>query len=491
MRVAHLHLIVGHGQRAIVKEWSTQLGCWVSRQTTVLIYPKSFARGCMRSSYHMIDLQCPSKNFVAKQYRRKTVMPAQYFDDVAMHSIAEYWALQFNAGGAPKRVRFVPAAVLELPFVDPPLIFAIEPHLVGEFKKHNNNNGYVAEDKRNTPQAFSHFTFHKSQGQLLIVDIQGVGDDYTDPQIMSLDGEGYGRGNLGTKGMEKFLKTHQCNAVCELLTLPKISAKTRRVGGEPQKRKHKKPKAKHSSPKRSPKLPKATSDSAIPTPQSARKPPRRTPQRQSSAAEDLCNVSTPTTSTETIAALPQGPMLLPTPQDRRASSGRSPHLPPSGGGKDFSTPNLQAKHGGGGVGGKRQHRAAAHLRHSLLELRGGSDQPLISIAPPPSNNQHNFAGGNLHTTLSNDDIPMMGSMLLLQGQSTSFDHWGTLSFVESGDQPTDAQQQSYYHSATTGEPGVAPAATDEEQRVLEEEYQRLIERQARRKAERDAVLVDD
>ncbi|CUF59963.1 myosin heavy chain kinase c-like protein, putative, partial [Bodo saltans] len=310
MRMANLHLIAGHGQRGIVKEWSTQLGCWVSRQTMVLMFHKAFARGCMRSSYHLIDLQCPSKNFVAKQYRKKTVVPSQYFDDVAMHSIAEYWALQFNTAGAPKRVRFVPAAVLELPFLSPPLIFAIEPHLVGEFKKHNNNNGYVAEDKRNTPQAFSHYTFHKSQGQLLIVDIQGVGDDYTDPQIMSLDGEGYGRGNLGTKGMEKFLKTHQCNAVCEHLALPRISSKNVRVNkaGEPKQHRKKKPKAKH-SPKQgvagsggSPKLPKVTS-TEFPTPRSGRKPPRHTPKRQTSAADDLCNVSTPTTSTENMARL--------------------------------------------------------------------------------------------------------------------------------------------------------------------------------------------
>lgn len=35
----------------------------------------------------------------------------------------------------------------------------------------------------NTPQAFSHFTYCHSGGKLLICDIQGVGDKYTDPQI--------------------------------------------------------------------------------------------------------------------------------------------------------------------------------------------------------------------------------------------------------------------------------------------------------------------
>lgn len=41
---------------------------------------------------------------------------------------------------------------------------------------------------RHTPQAFSHFTFERSGHELIVVDIQGVGDLYTDPQIHTMDG---------------------------------------------------------------------------------------------------------------------------------------------------------------------------------------------------------------------------------------------------------------------------------------------------------------
>ena len=37
--------------------------------------------------------------------------------------------------------------------------------------------------------------------KVIVVDIQGVGDLYTDPQIHTATGEEYGDGNLGTKGM--------------------------------------------------------------------------------------------------------------------------------------------------------------------------------------------------------------------------------------------------------------------------------------------------
>jgi elongation factor 2 kinase len=49
----------------------------------------------------------------------------------------------------------------------------------------------------NTPQAFSHFTYEHSRGRILVCDIQGVGDTWTDPQIHSCNSEGYGKGNLG------------------------------------------------------------------------------------------------------------------------------------------------------------------------------------------------------------------------------------------------------------------------------------------------------
>jgi hypothetical protein len=46
-------------------------------------------------------------------------------------------------------------------------------------------NGNVT---RNTPQAFSHFTYEASSHSLLVCDVQGVGDMYTDPQVHTMDG---------------------------------------------------------------------------------------------------------------------------------------------------------------------------------------------------------------------------------------------------------------------------------------------------------------
>ena len=39
----------------------------------------------------------------------------------------------------------------------------------------------------------------ESVGSEMVVDVQGVGDLYTDPQFHTVDGEEYGEGNLGVR----------------------------------------------------------------------------------------------------------------------------------------------------------------------------------------------------------------------------------------------------------------------------------------------------
>lgn len=53
----------------------------------------------------------------------------------------------------------------------------------------------------------------------MIVDLQGVGNILTDPQIHCLDNARFGKGNLGYKGMLMFFNTHHCNEHCKALGL--------------------------------------------------------------------------------------------------------------------------------------------------------------------------------------------------------------------------------------------------------------------------------
>ena len=72
-----------------------------------------------------------------------------------------------------------------------------EHFIEGDYMKYNSNSGFINNEFcRKTPQAFSHFTFERSGHELMVVDIQGVGDLYTDPQIHTATGTEYNDGEL-------------------------------------------------------------------------------------------------------------------------------------------------------------------------------------------------------------------------------------------------------------------------------------------------------
>ena len=96
---------------------------------------------------------------------------------------------------------------------------AMEEYLTGKYIKFNSNNGYVNNAvNSSTMPAFSHWTFHQSDGQVLVCDLQGVLNDgnyrLTDPAIHSRVANTYGSTDLGVFGQARFFQTHQCNDIC-------------------------------------------------------------------------------------------------------------------------------------------------------------------------------------------------------------------------------------------------------------------------------------
>lgn len=227
-------------ERAVRWTYDLKKEKWSRQRIRVKLDPMPFARGALRVVYHMkICEKKPAAPFDAKggphppqrTHVAKIALSAQdnenrsiYFRDVEMQCLARYIASKFNRCNPPKRVDFLEAFVVELVEREGTPVCGVETFISGSYRKHNGNFGYVSEDERSTPQAFSHFSWHASGGTALVCDIQGVSDLYTDPQVHSVSGKGYGRGNLGMKGVKKFLEKHRCNRICQYLKLPPCRA---------------------------------------------------------------------------------------------------------------------------------------------------------------------------------------------------------------------------------------------------------------------------
>ncbi|XP_040198533.1 transient receptor potential cation channel subfamily M member 7-like isoform X2 [Rana temporaria] len=108
--------------------------------------------------------------------------------------------------------------------------FTIEECMAGRFRKYNNNTGNetVPSNKlEKTMLAFSHWTYEYTRGEFLVLDLQGVGENLTDPSVIKA-GERrsndmvFGPANLGDDAIKYFCANHQCNSCCKHLKLPEI-----------------------------------------------------------------------------------------------------------------------------------------------------------------------------------------------------------------------------------------------------------------------------
>ena len=77
---------------------------------------------------------------------------------------------------------------------------------------------------------FSHWTYHITEGKMMVTDLQGTitmsatTGKYilllTDPALHCSDTAKYRPMNLGKAGMDSYLANHKCNEFCDLLGLP-------------------------------------------------------------------------------------------------------------------------------------------------------------------------------------------------------------------------------------------------------------------------------
>ncbi|KAF8861838.1 kinase-like protein [Acephala macrosclerotiorum] len=95
----------------------------------------------------------------------------------------------------------------------------IEP-MIGSFEKFNSNTGWAPNtgaEWGEAMQALSHFSYHDSNRQFLLCDLQGGvyqnGYVLSDPVIMS-QAQDCGPADLGPNGINSFFQRHRCGRFC-------------------------------------------------------------------------------------------------------------------------------------------------------------------------------------------------------------------------------------------------------------------------------------
>jgi hypothetical protein len=179
-----------------------------------------FAEGAIRLAYYCYNESHGTVD-VVKQSKRiggRSNSLKHYYEEMQTQAAAAKLAMLFNQEIKPTQtVKFSVAKVLHFKNDSKPRYMAMEKVISGEYKKYNNNAGAVLGDS-DVMQAFSHFTYDKSGGYLMVVDLQGVVNDkgyfLTDPAIHCRNLLYFGKTNLGVPGMKKFFQTHKCNAIC-------------------------------------------------------------------------------------------------------------------------------------------------------------------------------------------------------------------------------------------------------------------------------------
>lgn len=167
-------------------------------------------------------------------------------DDIVVQEMAKTYCEEFNEQGfVDAKLIMLPAKLIEAEkrhydsqrriLIEEGEALLLETMIDGTYEKFNSNNGW-ANARDEIPQFFSHWSWVRSNGSLIVCDLQGhrgmpespllnkelssaVSQDgiqyylLTDPAILTKESK-FGCNDLGLRGIVDFFDGHKCNHLC-------------------------------------------------------------------------------------------------------------------------------------------------------------------------------------------------------------------------------------------------------------------------------------
>ncbi|XP_035415944.1 alpha-protein kinase 2 isoform X1 [Cygnus atratus] len=182
---------------------------------------------CVLKVHNAITYGTKSKDdLVQKNY--KLALQECYVQNTAREYAKIYAAEAEPLEGFGEVPEIIPIFLVHRPANNIPYA-TVEEELIGEFVKYSVRDGKEVNFLRRDSEAgqkcctFQHWVYEKTNGSLLVTDLQGVGMKLTDVGIATL-AKGYKgfKGNCSISFIEQFRALHQCNKYCEMLGLKSL-----------------------------------------------------------------------------------------------------------------------------------------------------------------------------------------------------------------------------------------------------------------------------
>ena len=237
---------------------------FIRKPTSLRIAQHPFAKGAERLAYYGASI-FRSKGSHDEEallhedevvFKERILLPtnhkldvARYFVDLETQSVASKLAMEFScvteSMGIPFKLKFLKATLVRIESAiagGHARYLSMEKLYKGDavMLKYTSNHKFVNTINPSDPKwsqkiefllAFSHFTYEKSVGYLVVCDLQGISGAgiesndiiLTDPAIHCEKAPRFGTTNLGKAGIDTFTKNHVCTPVCAKLGLRLLS----------------------------------------------------------------------------------------------------------------------------------------------------------------------------------------------------------------------------------------------------------------------------